>query len=137
MEGLIRISPDRERARSLLALAKLRYEKIKTYDAGKESSLIAEGYYEVAKEIVTALMFIDGFKTLSHKELVEYLGTNYKTAFSYPEIRLLDQLRIMRNNVVYYGAFVEPSYIIRNKEPITRLLSKLFGVCESKLNQKP
>lgn len=136
MEGLIRISPDRERARSLVALAKLRYEKLKTYDLEKESSLIAEGYYEVAKELVTAIMFIDGLKTLSHKELIGYLGLNYKTAFPNSDIRLLDQLRIMRNNVVYYGVFVEPSYISRNKELITKLISSLFGVCESRLNQK-
>jgi len=36
MENLIKIKPDKERARSLIRLAKLRYEKIKTFDEEKE-----------------------------------------------------------------------------------------------------
>ena len=40
MKNLIKIKPDKERARSLIRLAKFRYEKIKTFDEEKECSLI-------------------------------------------------------------------------------------------------
>ena len=133
MEKLIRIHPDKERARSLSKLARLRYEKVKTFKEENESSLIAEGYYEVSKELITAILFIDGYKTLSHKDLIEYLGLNYKSYFSDLDINLLDRLRKLRNGVVYYGIFVESSYIKRNNKFINELISKLFDVCEKKL----
>ena len=133
MENLIKIKPDKERARSLIKLASLRYGKIKTFDEEKESSLIIEGYYEAAKELITAVLFIDGYKTLSHKDLIEYLSLNYKGYFSELDINLLDQLRKYRNNIVYYEIFIEPSYIKRNKEQIYEIISELFDVCEKKL----
>ena len=133
MEKLIRIHPDKERARSLSKLARLRYEKVKTFKEENESSLIAEGYYEVSKELITAILFIDGYKTLSHKDLIDYLGLNYKSYFSDLDINLLDRLRKLRNGVVYYGIFVESSYIKRNDKFINELISKLFDVCEKKL----
>lgn len=133
MENLIKIKPDKERAASLIKLAKLRCEKIKTFNEEKESSLIVEGYYEVAKEMITAILFIDGYKTLSHKDLIEYLSLNFKYNFSNLDIRLLDQLRKFRNNIVYYGVFIEPSFVKRNKEHINTVISKLFNICENKL----
>ena len=133
MENLIKIKPDKERARSLIKLASLRYGKIKTFDEEKESSLIVEGYYEVAKELITAILFIDGYKTLSHKDLIEYLSLNFKNDFSALDIELLDQLRKLRNNIVYYGVFIESSYVKRNKERINNVISKLFKICEKRL----
>lgn len=134
MESLIKIQPDKERARSLIKLARLRYEKVKTFDKEKESSLILEGYYETAKELITAILFIDGYKTLSHKDLIEYLSLNLRKDFSELDINLLDQMRKLRNNVVYYGVFIEPSYIRRNSEYISKIISKLFVICEKRLN---
>ncbi len=133
MESLMKIAPDKERARSLIKLAKLRYEKIKTFDEEKESSLIAEGFYEVSKELITAILFIDGYKTLSHKDLIEYMSLNYRNYFLNADINLLDQLRKLRNSIVYYGVFVESSYIKRNNKPINELISKLLKICENKL----
>lgn len=135
MEELRKISPDKERARSLVKLASLRYGKIKTFDEEKESSLIAEGYYEVAKELITAILFADGYKTLSHKDLIEYLGLHYSKEFNNLDITLLDHLRRLRNNIVYYGSFVEPSYIKRNKEDVHKIISKLLELCDKKLNK--
>ncbi len=45
MESMIKITPDKERARSLVKLATLRYGKVKLYRMETESSLMAEGYY--------------------------------------------------------------------------------------------
>lgn len=133
MESLIKITPDKERARSLIKLARLRYDKIKTFDEEKDSSLIAEGFYEVSKELITAILFIDGCKTLSHKDLIEYMNLNYGSYFSSTDINLLDQLRKLRNSIVYYGVFIESSYIKRNNKPIHVLISKLFKICDNKL----
>jgi hypothetical protein len=126
MENLIKIQPDKERARSLVKLAKLRFDKIKTFDEEKESSLVTEGYYEVCKELITAILFIKGHKTFSHKDLIEYLSINFREEFSVSDISLLDQLRKFRNKIVYYGVFIEPSYLSRNSKHINETISKLF-----------
>ena len=133
MENLIKIKTDRERARSLVNLARLRYKKISIFDAEKESSLIVESYYETIKELITAILFIDGYKTLSHKDLIEYLGLNYKEKVVSADLGLIDQLRKLRNGIVYYGELIESSYIKRNKGHINDVISKLFDICENKL----
>jgi len=97
---LIKIQPDAERARSIVKLAKLRYTRIKTYEHETESPLIIEGYYEVIKELITAILFIDGYKTLSHKDLIEYMRTNYSQTLSGNDLNLADQLRKYRNKIV-------------------------------------
>lgn len=42
MDDLIRITPDKERAKGLLRLIRLRYDRLDTYDIEKESQLIVE-----------------------------------------------------------------------------------------------
>ena len=130
---LMRIQPDRERAKSLIKMARLRHGKINLFDEESEVSLIIEIYYEVAKELVTAILFIDGYKTLSHMDLISYLKTNYKDDFDTFEIELLDQLRKNRNKIVYYGMFIESSYLKMNRKTIIAIISKLFDLCERKM----
>lgn len=130
---LIRIEKDPERAKSLLVLTTLRLSKISNFDMEKESSLLAESYYEICKELITALLFLDGYKTLSHKDLVEYIKLNYNEKFTENEITILDTLRKRRNNIVYYGIFVDPSYIKRNKVIFENIIRKLKNIVENKL----
>ncbi len=130
---LIKIEKDPERAKSLLGLTTLRINKLSNFDTKKESSLLAESYYEICKELITALLFLEGYKTLSHKDLVEYIKVNYKEKFSENEINAIDILRKRRNSIVYYGIFVDSSYIKRNKPVFENVISKLKRVIESKL----
>jgi len=83
--------------------------------------------------LVTAILFIDGYKTLSHMNLISYLKTNYKDDFDTFEIELLDQLRKNRNKIVYYGMFMESSYLKMNKKTIIAIINKLFDLCERKI----
>jgi len=128
---LIKIQPDKERAKSLLKLAMLRHRKIAQFDAEKESSLIAESYYEIAKELITALLFLEGYKTLSHKDLIEHASK--RKDFTEHEINVLDTLRVRRNKIVYYGIFVDASYIERNRKDFERIIEKLRQIVESYL----
>ncbi len=130
--NLIRIQKDTERAKSLYFLADLRYQKITVFDEEKETSLVVEAYYEVAKELITAILFCDGYKTLSHMDLISYLKTNYRETFSFLEIELLDQFRKYRNKIVYYGLNMDSSYLKLNKKEITSIIDKLFELCRKK-----
>ena len=133
---LIKIEKDKERAKSLFELSMLRYNKLAQFDIEKESALIAESYYEICKELITSLLFLDGYKTLSHKDLVEYLKTNYKPSFIENEIEVLDMLRKRRNKIVYYGVFVDGSYIKRNKTVFEGIINKLKKIIGNKLKCK-
>ncbi|MCD6589709.1 hypothetical protein J7K74_00800 [Candidatus Woesearchaeota archaeon] len=129
---LIKITPDKERARSILKMVNLIEERIKIQDKESMTALIISDYYEIIKELLTALLLIDGYKTLSHKELIEYVERNYKEFTRY-EISLMDNLRTLRNRVVYEGLFIEKSYLDRNEDSVKRIIKKLKGLINKKL----
>ncbi|MBI4015269.1 MAG: hypothetical protein HY362_00955 [Candidatus Aenigmarchaeota archaeon] len=122
---IVKVSPDIERAKSIIAMAAAREENLKTIDRKRFTSLVLEGYYEIIKELITALLLIDGFKTLSHKKLVEYLGNNYKTHFKRSELDLIDMLRVIRNRITYEGFFAEEHFLIRREKDIKDIIEKL------------
>ncbi|MBI4020373.1 MAG: hypothetical protein HY367_03505 [Candidatus Aenigmarchaeota archaeon] len=83
MDDLVETTPDKERAKSLIAMARLRLESVELMKkAGLEkfSSKIIEEYYESVLELVTAIMCIDGRKTRSdatgaHLASIAYMRT--------------------------------------------------------------
>ncbi len=137
---MTKTTPDRQRAASLLDTAGLRLDLVtlmKNSDIVKYSSKIAEEYYEVVLELITALMSIDGYKTRadlsgSHITAIEYLGSVYKD-FTGKEMALIDDLRKRRNGIKYYGKHVGQSYITMYENNITQLIEKLIKTARAKL----
>jgi len=121
---LIKITPDKERAKNLLKMISLIEERVKIQDKAKMASLILSDYYEIIKELITAVLLIDGYKTLSHKDLVDYVKENYKN-FSQQEIAVLDNLRVLRNKIAYEGYQIENSYLSRNEPLFKTIIEKL------------
>jgi hypothetical protein len=140
MADLIRITPDKERARSLLDTVSVRLDAIKLMqkaDSRKFSSKIVEEYYESVLELITAIMSIDGFKTRSdaagsHIAAIEYLHENYKE-LEENEIGLIDDLRKKRTGITYYGRHVKEDYIQLNKSGIESIIEKLTLIVNKKL----
>jgi hypothetical protein len=124
MTEIFGISKDPRRAKALRELAKKRYSTISTL---KEPFRILEEYYEIIKELLTAFMYSSGFKTLSHKALVEFAKRNIKILTSL-EISLIDELRIKRNNIVYYGEDVTLEFIKKREPSVKEIISKLFNL---------
>src|SRR3990167_9193803 len=131
---LIKITPDKEKARNILQMSLLIEERIALEDRKRMMTLIIADYYEIAKELITALLLIDGYKTLSHKDLIDYLKERYTEFRSY-EISFLDDLRVLRNRISYEGFFVDSSYLERNKKVLEGLLLKLKNLVEKKLER--
>jgi len=121
MSDIFKITKDERKARALIDLARNRYLTISEL---KEPYRIIEEYYEIIKELITAFMYKSGFKTLSHKALVEFAKENIKVLTS-AEISLIDELRIKRNNIVYYGETVSKEFLKSREESIKRLINKL------------
>jgi len=129
---LIKITPDKERAKSILKMVYLIKERIKIQDKNKMSALIIIDYYEILKELITAMLLIDGYKTLSHTELIEYIKDNYKE-FTEENISILNNLRILRNRAVYEGFFINISYLEQNEISFKEMIKKLKNLIDMKL----
>lgn len=111
-EGLFKVTPDKEKAKSILKMADTTIEMIKVVDIDKFSSNVTKEYYDVIRELISVVLLLDGYKTYgegAHRRLVEYLQSNYKE-FDESEISLIDDLRITRNKIAYDGFFVEKDY---------------------------
>ncbi len=131
-EQVSRISPDKEKAKSLLQIIALREKNIRTMRSTEFSTLIIEGYYEIIKELITALLSIYGWKTISHEMLIGYLAKFY-TEFSQSELYIINQLRKTRNDIAYRGAIIKPEYLTRNKDIIISIIDKLKRIVQTKL----
>ena len=133
--GLIRVTPDKEKAKSILKMVDTTIEMIKVIDVAKFSSNVTKEYYDVIRELMTVVLLLDGYKTYgegAHKKLVEYLQSNYKEFNEY-EISLIDELRITRNKIAYDGFFVEKDYVERKINDIKEITDKLKAIIEKKI----
>ena len=129
---LIKISPDKERAISILKMTSLLEERIKSQNKSKMAVLIVSDYYEIIKELITAVLLADGYKTLIHKDLIDYLKDKY-SQFTANEISILDDLRILRNRITYEGFLIEVSYLNRNEHLFKYIINKLKDILNIKL----
>ena len=120
---LIKITPDKEKAKNILKMISLLEERLKNQEKVKMAALIIADYYEIIKELITAVLLIDGYKTLSHKELIDYIKEKYSEFADY-EISILNDLRILRNRIAYEGFFIEISYLDRNEALFKRMIEK-------------
>jgi len=128
-----KIKPDREMAKALLKMIETRMSVLEIMDRKKFASLVAETYYEIIKEAITALMAIDGYKTLSHEVLIGYLK-EFFPQFSEYEIMLADDFRKIRNKIAYKGFFISPDFMDRNEKGAREVVSKLVQTLKKRLN---
>lgn len=130
---LIKVTPDKEKVNSILQMVILIEERIKIQSPEKMSALIIADYYEIIKELTTAILLIDGYKTLSHKDLVAYLEEKI-SGLSTEEIYLIDQLRILRNRVAYEGFLINSSYLHKNEISYKQIINKLRQIIKQRIS---
>lgn len=124
--------PNPEEAKSLLKMARIRIEDNNDREpTDRNTSLIVESYWEVIKQMTTALLNMEGYKSYSQECLVTFLGEFYD--FSESELELMDQVRRLRNDIDYRGEFLDKEYLERNEEEIVRIIGKLDEELEQAL----
>jgi len=130
MDEIFKISKSETRAKALKEMAEERLSDIK-----KENKVykIIEQYYEIIKELMTAIMYIDGFKTLSHKSLISYLEKNYNKLFNKEEFILIDETRRLRNDILYYGTKIDSAFLINKEVQLKTIINKLIKIINKKL----
>ena len=138
MEGdLIRVTPNIEKAKSILKMVEVTLEMIKLIDKTKFPSNVTKEYYEVIRELTSIILLLDGFKAAgegAHKKQIEYVEVNYRE-FNAADIALMDDLRITRNKIAYDGFFVKEDYVERKLKDILNIINKLKNIIGSKINQ--
>jgi hypothetical protein len=133
MEDIFRITADKARAKDLFMMSKERLELIKMIPKDKAYKIIEE-YYEIIKELLTAIMYLDGYKTLSHVKLIEYFSSRY-TLLDRKHLQLIDTLRKFRIGIVYYGRKISQDFLINNEDEIRKIIRILFNIVERKLKK--
>ena len=134
-EGIFKISRDLERAMDLLEIAQDRINYIIPSLPKDKYYKILEEYYEAIVQLLTAIMYLDGYKTLSHISLIKYLSDNYKN-LSKQQIILIDQMRKLRHGTFYYGKKINQDFFINNEADVKLLISTLVKLVKSKFNIK-
>ena len=128
-----KIFPDKERAKSILKMAIDRENTINSVKISY-STIIAESYYEIIKELSTALLFLNGLKATgenAHKEIIDSLS-KFASFDSY-EISMLQDLRMRRNKSQYEGKPFDASYLESKKDFILSIIDKLKKIVAKKI----
>ena len=135
MEGLLKVTPNKKKSESMLKMAEITLEMTNTLDISKYSSNIAKDYYDIIRELMGAILLLEGYKTIgegAHKVIIEYF---FKiNTLTKDEYIFLDNLRDIRNRITYDGFFIEDSYIHRNKNKIEQIILKLKTEFKKKIN---
>ena len=106
-EGSVkRRSHDLELAKSLINDARDRFEKVSRLDADVFSKIIFENVYDALRDILDAILAIDGYKSYSHEASIAYLKA-YGVEISV--LMELDAFRQTRNGSKYYGKGIAKS----------------------------
>lgn len=131
---IIKIAPDKEKANSIKKIVKTREEFLEKSDIKEYSTILAENYYEVIKELATAILLTEGLKSIgenAHKELIDNLS-KYKE-LTQEEIFIMQDLRIKRNKSSYEGKPINQDYLSAKIEHLKKIIEKLKIILNKKL----
>ena len=132
MKEIFKISRDLTRARYLLDAAKDRLQEIIPLFPKNKYYKIVEEYYEIIIQLITSVMYSDGYKTLSHIGLMKYLSENFME-LNKNEISTVDILRKLRHGIVYYGKQAEKEFLINHENSIKEIIQKLIEIAENRI----
>jgi hypothetical protein len=95
----IKVSPDKERAKSLTETAEERIKLIRGI-SNKNCNFVFEDYYTSILELLQAIVILEGYKITNHICLGYYLRDTLQREDLYV---LFDDIRFKRNSLTYYG----------------------------------
>lgn len=134
---MIRISPNTERAKSLLTEAERRMislkERLEKIGVKNENANdYVEYCYDLIMHLVRAKLYLDGYYARgqgTHEAEISYL---HILKVSEEEVRSLDQMRYFRNGILYYGTFLDAEYA----EKVISFTKKMYPKLKELLSRK-
>jgi uncharacterized protein (UPF0332 family) len=127
-EHINKVQVDKEKINSILKMSDILLKVTKQIKKDEETSSIVTGnYYEIIKELLTALLLKNGMKSDDHECKISFFKKYYQ-GYDY-EANLIHELKNIRNRIYYDGIFVKKSYLDKNElefNYIIELLIKLI-----------
>jgi len=128
------IQKDLEKARAIIELVEKRKEFVSSFKDKKFTTIICENYYEIIKELSTALFLSKGIRFIgeyAHKELIEETTKILNLEESY--LVFLDDFRIRRNGSLYYGEQFENNYLENSENKIKFIINSIEKYLKNRL----
>src|SRR3989338_8029980 len=131
-EGFIRqVEADKEKTVSVIETAEARLKFLKGLQADKNnSSFIVEGYYEVIKELLVALLLSKGLRSKNHQCLISYFYHTYPEYEA--EAYLIAQMSYLRNRLDYYGERIDFDFYEKNKADFDNIITIIKNLIKTK-----
>jgi len=115
------VERDEEKIASIIETADKRLAFIKSNEAtNKNVSFVVEGYYEITKELLVALLLKNGLKSSNHQCLISFF---YKEYPDYEfEANLISQMSYLKNRLNYYGEEIDFGFYDKNKGEFGKII---------------
>jgi len=118
----VKVSPDKERAKSLIETAKERVSLIKEITE-KNCNFVFEDYYTSILELLQVLVILEGYKITNHVCLGFYLRDILRKDDFY---HIFDDVRYKRNSLTYYGKRMDFETAKQTIEKCKRLIGSII-----------
>ena len=116
--------PDPSMAKDLVAGSNKRFKLLVSISEEDDfSNFIIENSYDVLRELIESKLSNDGYKSSTHKDTIQFLS---KFDIHPAEIKFLDEMRKIRNNIKYEGKYFDLEYALKVKEFTIRMRKKLL-----------
>ena len=128
-EFIRKVTPDTERIASLLKMAKTEQKILAGIALTDESATkLAKDYYDIIKELLTALLLCHGMKSENHECLISFFLKQYPS-YEY-EAKTAHELKFYRNRISYDGFFIKKEYVVSRKQEFEHIISLLQKLIE-------
>ncbi len=130
-DGKVRkATPNKERAKFLVKDSEERISKTNLLNSKDFSKIVFENIYDAIRDLLDAILLLDGWKSYSHEAAIAYLS---KKGFDISVIKRLDSFRYKRNGSKYYGQPIFPEdsenikqFYIEIKQRIYKIIKGLI-----------
>ena len=123
-EHIKKVDVDDDKIVSIIKMCDIRLRVLKGVKLDEETaSVIAADYYEIIKELLTALLLKNGLKSNNHECLISFFKFEFPQ-YEY-EFKVIHQLKNVRNRVSYDGVIVKKDYIEANKLEFNHIIEVL------------
>src|SRR3989338_11354077 len=127
-----RITPDIEKAKSLLETAEERITQTAKQIKEENVNFVFEDYYSSIIEIIHAIVSVDGYKVLDHVCLGNYLRDVLRREDLFI---IFDDLRFKRNALTYYGKKMDFETGKEAIEKSKRLVKELTVIVKGRMKK--
>lgn len=129
------VDADYEKISSFVKMAKLEFNIIKNIPITSEtSSKLSKDYYEIIKDLLSALLLSHGYKSSNHECLISFFKEKYPN-LDY-ETGIIYELKNIRNRISYDGFFVSQDYLKRNEKEFLHIISLLERLINDNVPKK-